>query len=679
MISNALSAVAALIASHPNFAYASVFLLALSESIPIIGVVVPGSAAIVAISALTPTGAVKLWPLLVAATAGAIVGDGLPFWIGHRYRRAILESWPVNRYPDLIARSQAFMSRHGDKSIFLARFTPGVRAFIPLVAGMLGMSARRFYAANVVSAIAWAPSNVLPGVIVGESLDLLGAAAKPLGILLVLLIILSWIILHAVRFMLRRGMGWPLAAMENLQTWAGGRDSRLKRAVFVLLDPSRPEAGRLAVLALVLVGAAWLFLGILENVASGDPLVAFDASIYHALQNLRTPPGDAAMIVFTELGDTAVVIVVTGVVFLWFAGKRAWRTAFYWLAAIAGASALNTAIKVALHRPRPGEQLYDGWSAFSFPSGHSTVNIVLYGFLAFLIGRELRPAGRLPVALGAALLVLLIAFSRLYLGAHWLSDVIGGLAFGAAWLAALGISYLRKSPKPIGPVGLIVVVGTALAVAGAANVARRHALDVERYAANAATPSMPAADWWAGDWRMLPSYRVDLTGEREEPLTIQFAGELDALREILVRQGWRMPAPWTPLNSLAWLTATADPAELPVVPRLASGELPSLTLVLQAIPLPNDSRFVLRMWPVDLDLVNGRHAPVWVGSVVEERIGRPCSLITIARTQSDVNKPRDAIADAVPSGRVEIRTLGAATDGWDGRVLLIPESSLRRR
>ncbi len=73
MISNALSAVSALIASHPNFAYASVFLLALSESIPIVGVVVPGSAAIVAISALTPTGAVKLWPLLVAATAGAIV------------------------------------------------------------------------------------------------------------------------------------------------------------------------------------------------------------------------------------------------------------------------------------------------------------------------------------------------------------------------------------------------------------------------------------------------------------------------------------------------------------------------------------------------------------------------------------------------------------------------------
>ena len=147
----------------------------------------------------------------------------------------------------------------------------------------------------------------------------------------------------------------------------------------------------------------------------------------------------------------------------------------------------------------------------------------------------------------------------------------------------------------------------------------------------------------------------------------------------MVRQGWRTPAPWTPLNSLAWLTATADPAELPVVPHLASGELPSLTLVLQAIPLPSNSRFVLRMWPVDLELINGSHAPVWVGSVVEERIDRPFSLITIARTQSDVNKPtgRNSRRRSHP-GAWRIRTVAAAADGWDGRVLLIPERSLRR-
>jgi hypothetical protein len=66
-----------------------------------------------------------------------------------------------------------------------------------------------------------------------------------------------------------------------------------------------------------------------------------------------------------------------------------------------------------------GEFLYSGWSALSFPCGHSSVNVVLYSFRAFLIARDLHPAWRPVVALGAAILIFLIAFSRLYLGALW--------------------------------------------------------------------------------------------------------------------------------------------------------------------------------------------------------------------------------------------------------------------
>ena len=676
MMTSSLSTIIGLIASHPNIAYTAVFLLALSESVPIVGLVVPGSAVIVAISALTPTGMVKLWPLLVAATAGAIVGDGLSFWIGHRYRREILKVWPLTRYPGVIAHSEAFFARHGDKSIFLARFTPGARAFIPLLAGTMRMSARRFYAANVVSALAWAPSNVLPGVIVGESLDLLGAAAKPLGILLVLLVILIWTMVMVVRLALRRGLPWLLGALEPLRAWASARDSQWRLIVLNLLDPSRPDTAGLALLALTLVGAAWLFLGILEDVVAGDPLVRADAAIYHALQDLRTTPGDAVMVAFTELGDTSVVVTVTAIVFLWLAWKRAWRTAFYWLGAVAGASALNTAIKVALHRSRPGELFYSGWSAFSFPSGHSTVNIVLYGFLAFLISRELDSAWRLPVAFAAASLVLLIAFSRLYLGAHWFSDVIGGLAFGTAWLTALGLFYLRNRSERIGALALTMIGGMSLALAGSVNVYRHYTLDVEHYAVKGTIPSTPVADWWTSDWQNLPAERVNLAGEIEEPLTIQWAGSLDALREMLARKGWRTPAPWTRLNALAWLTTTAKPLDLPVVPQFASGELPSLTLVLQRDSLSKDTRLVLRMWAVDLELTDGGRSSVWIGSVLEERFDRPLSLFTLARTLRDVNTPRDAVSGAIQSGRIAVRSDRSGEHDWDGRVLLARESSL---
>src|SRR5216683_4854334 len=203
MMTSLLSAVTGLIASHPHFAYAAVFLLALSESIPIIGAVVPGSAVILAISVLVPSGVVTLWPLLIAATAGAIIGDGLSFWLGHRYHREILGLWPLNRHPELIQRSEAFFTRHGDKSVFLARFTPGVRAFVPLLAGMFGMSVSRFYAVNIASALAWAPSHILPGVLVGATFSIFGAAARPLAILLVVLVTAGWVFLHVVRWTLR--------------------------------------------------------------------------------------------------------------------------------------------------------------------------------------------------------------------------------------------------------------------------------------------------------------------------------------------------------------------------------------------------------------------------------------------------------------------------------------------
>jgi membrane protein DedA with SNARE-associated domain len=204
-VTSFLSAITQYIAAHPHLAYTAVFLLALSESIPIIGAVVPGSGVILAVSTLVPSGVVSFWPLLAAATAGAIVGDGSSFWIGHRYQREILERRPLNRYPELVARSQAFFTRHGDKSVFLARFTPGLRAFVPLLAGILRMPASRFYAANILSALVWAPAHTLPGVLVGASVPLLGAAAKPIAILLVLLIVLLWAVVQAVRFALRRG------------------------------------------------------------------------------------------------------------------------------------------------------------------------------------------------------------------------------------------------------------------------------------------------------------------------------------------------------------------------------------------------------------------------------------------------------------------------------------------
>ena len=101
------------VGAHPQLSFLAVFLLALSEAVPVVGTVVPGSTLILAISALATAAGITPWVLLVAAVLGAIAGDGFSFWLGHHYHRQILSGWPLNQFPWLIERSAQFIRKYG--------------------------------------------------------------------------------------------------------------------------------------------------------------------------------------------------------------------------------------------------------------------------------------------------------------------------------------------------------------------------------------------------------------------------------------------------------------------------------------------------------------------------------------------------------------------------------------
>ncbi len=237
----------------------------------------------------------------------------------------------------------------------------------------------------------------------------------------------------------------------------------------------------LLVLAAVVIFAAFIFGNIIEDLLEGDPSLAVDRAAYLYLRALRSPGRDTVMIAITELGDSLVVTTLAIAVAVCLGLKKAWRPLAYWLIAIGGGSILNTVIKVALHRQRPIDLYHAGWDAFSFPSGHSTTNAVLYGFLAILLTAEISRGWRRLLVWATACLVLLIAFSRMYLGAHWLSDVVGGLTFGSLWLAGLGILYIRKPVKPVGAARLLGIVIAALVIVGGTHIALNHDMDLKRY------------------------------------------------------------------------------------------------------------------------------------------------------------------------------------------------------
>ena len=160
----------AFVSAHAWLAYLTLFLAALLEAVPIAGSVIPGSTIILALSALVPGGDLVLAWVLAAAIAGALLGDGTAFWIGHRTQREILNSWPMTNYPRVVAQSEAFFHRWGALAVFFARFVPPIRAFVPVTAGALGMTPLRFYAVNVPAILLWAPAHVLPGVLAVSAL-----------------------------------------------------------------------------------------------------------------------------------------------------------------------------------------------------------------------------------------------------------------------------------------------------------------------------------------------------------------------------------------------------------------------------------------------------------------------------------------------------------------------------
>lgn len=153
------------VALHAWLGYLALFLAAMLEAVPVLGSAIPGSTIILALSALVPSGDLDLIGVLLAAAAGAMIGDGVAFWTGHVQQQRILEAWPMSKYPAVIAQSEAFFHRFGVLAVLFGRFVPPIRAFVPVTAGALGMRPLKFYGVNVSAVLLWAPAHVLPGVL----------------------------------------------------------------------------------------------------------------------------------------------------------------------------------------------------------------------------------------------------------------------------------------------------------------------------------------------------------------------------------------------------------------------------------------------------------------------------------------------------------------------------------
>lgn len=626
------------VGANPGWAYLAVLLAAFAESLAVVGVIVPGVMIMLGAGALIATGDLQFWPTCLSAVAGAIAGDGLSYWIGHRYRDRIRRAWPFCRHPAQLDRGIAFFECHGAKSVVLGRFFGPVRAIVPLVAGIMHMAPRQFLVANIGSALAWAPAYLAPGVVFGASLKLAAEATSHLAILMLVLVVLAWIGVWSThrlfRFLSPRAAKWVYALLR----WAAVHP-RVGRVAQALADPSHPDAATLTALAAALLGAsAMLGLSIGAGLF-GAPHLGLNRMALDLGQSLHSPLANDLMVVISRLGSPVVLLSLTAGVLGFLLWRQRWRDTNYWLAACGFALVATPTLAWLLKVPRPELGLNLQWP-WSFPSASVLGATLAYGFLAIMLSRGISGAGRwLPYA-GAAVILLSVALARLYLGAEWLSDIVGSLALGLAWISALGLAFRRHSGQESRWIGLALVA--ALSAGGSLTLSSldRHEMDLERY-----NPHPPSREISVDQWRqrrcdLLPGHRKGLWRHgREQPFDLAYAGDLEPLTAAMSTRGWQPADRLSWGNAMKLLSPSLPLSELPVIPHAHDGRHETLTLVKDA---GQAQRLVLRLW-VSHCSIDGR-IPVWIGTLVTLRKEIIVNLFALPVTADDATAARATFA-----------------------------------
>ena len=641
MQSEFVTTLLAWVASHPGWMSAFIFTTAMAESLTIVGVIIPGALVMFSLGALIGLGHVDFWTAYWWSTSGAIIGDAISFWIGQVFHQRIRRLWPFTKHPEMITRSEEFFRKHGGKSVLFGRFFGPVRGTIPTVAGMMDMTWRSFMIANVISGILWAPIYLLPGMAFGASLEIAARVAGRLAALIVIVLVVlwttTWLVRHLVRLFQAHATDW----LQRFYQWSQGR--RFIGPISAsLLDPAQGELRGLTTLAVLLLGGAVLIS--LSLSAAGQQLPSsLDQSLYHFFGDLRTPWADALMVFTTELGDYPVTLPVSLAVLGWLLWRRNRSAAWHWLAALGFGMTTNLLFQWLLPVASPSE-IAQGVPGYSFPSSHATFSTLVFGFLAVLIARELPLARRWIIYLGAAFIIVPIAFARLYLGIHWLTDTVAGLCLGLLWVTTLGVAYSRHpSSSSIHWRGLLAYSLIALLATDLLHVSLDFHADRQRYQLQTVVQTLSREQWFQDGWRSLPQQRLDFRGNRRQDFVLQWAAPREELERRLRETGWQPAAAPSLRSILLCLSPQVQLRELPVLPQIHEGSEDDLTMVRYGDD-PN-TRWLLLFWDIGVQL-QGSGLLIWVGSVSQQKLEPRMSLFTFAVDDPLTRAPADLLAPA---------------------------------
>jgi undecaprenyl-diphosphatase len=431
--------------------YWFMLLVSFLESFAFVGLVIPGSSLIVFAGVLASQKIIKLGSLIVAVAVGGILGDAASFYLGKRGVKLFSLNNKIFK-TEYLKKGEDFFLKHGNRSVIFARFFGPIRPVVPFVAGMFKMPSRKFFLYNVISACISAPLYVCLGYFLGGASGQAERVIGRVGILLLIIFIFLAGVFYFKKNISRMGQDFFTQLSVFLKTIFKTLGQSFRRVDFV----RRPHRGinflkqrvttkkltglPLSVFLVLIIITMLFWVGILKEIIISPSVIRVDADISEALVGAREKNVVIFFRTVSYLGSVFVLpfVVLVSSVLLWIKKKYQFIVPYIFCSVFGTGMILF--LKSITGRPRPSIAPVYQERLFSFPSLHSFGAVLIYGFLAYVfISLTKKWQQKINVAFWVFLLILLIGFSRIYLGVHFFSDVIAGYILGILWLA-IGIN-----------------------------------------------------------------------------------------------------------------------------------------------------------------------------------------------------------------------------------------------
>lgn len=654
------------IEAHPYWGQFFTFFIAFLESLAVIGTIIPGSVTMTAVGALVGAAIFPPTLTITMASLGALTGDWLGYWFGRCYANEIRDFKFFRPYVKWFDSGESFFYKHGGKSVIIGRFCGPIRSFIPMIAGILHMHPLRFMVAVIPAAISWAIVYMFPGILLGAlSVEMPAGMATKFILWALLGIFLIWLSTVLVKLFFQTA--WTLFDNRTQQFWFWLKENkRYNWFTNILANPSEPDRHRQLGLLLITFFAAILFGILTYQVLHQGTLTYFNKPIFNLLASIHTTKIDKIVILITTLGDTKVILTIAGLITIVFALFKFWRTCFHWIFNTCLVFFSGVVVKLLFYSARPISIDLES----SFPSGHTLKVFGILGFLAVIIGTHLpKEKKKIPYTI-VAYITLALAFSRLYLGAHWLTDVIGSMLLALACISITSISYRRNFLKPFPIVKISLILGSIILSVWGIFATVLFEKNVEKYKHEIPEITLATSTWWNDGDDNIPAYRLNRYGNPKVPLNIQWYSDISMIKSDLENKGWKtLPSGGNFKDTISRLSESQNGIRLPLLSQLYLNQPPLLIMI--KTDETKKPKYIIRLW--ESGILLDKSKSLYIGTV--EKYITPVKYFSSRKKHTDFTDITADFINDIPNYQIKKHTVKIPHQKsmlkWNGLILKI--------